>query len=179
MLDQNNTALVFIDVQGKLAHLMHDKDDLFRALKAMVNAANLMQLPIMWAEQLPHKLGGTVPELASLLTEHTAISKSCFSCAANDEFMAKLEQTGRRQLLVVGMEAHICVTQSVLTFLDMGYEVHLVSDAIGARNAANKDVAIGRCEKAGATISCTEMALFELMRDASHEQFKAVQALIK
>ncbi|HSG60924.1 MAG TPA: isochorismatase family protein [Pseudomonadales bacterium] len=179
MLDINNTALVLIDAQGKLAHLMHDAQPLIKGLQTMVQAAKLLDIPVLWAEQLPHKLGATIPELARFLEGDRAIHKSCFSCAANSDFQDILQHSGRQQLLVIGIEAHICVMQSVLAFLSQGYEVHLISDAIGARFPHNKIAAIARCEKAGAIISTCEMALFELMREADHPQFKAVQGLIK
>lgn len=179
MLTSDNTALILIDVQGKLAQMMENSTEMFRAQTIMIQAAKQLNMPILWAEQLPHKLGSTVPEVASHLKDYTPISKSCFSCVANDEFSAALKACGKQQLLVMGIEAHICVTQSVLNFLENGYEVHMVSDAIGARIPANKGIGLRRCENAGAVISSTEMALFELMRDATHEQFRAIQALIK
>jgi nicotinamidase-related amidase len=179
MLTSDNTALILIDVQGKLAQIMEDSADMFRAQAIMIQAAKALSVPILWAEQLPHKLGPTVPEVAEHLSDYSPISKSCFSCAANNEFNTALKACGKRQLLVMGIEAHICVTQSVLNFLENGYEVHMISDAISARIPANKDIGLRRCEKAGAVISSTEMALFELMRDATHEQFRAIQSLIK
>jgi len=179
MLSIESTGLVLIDVQGKLAHMMPNKEALFKNLHIMINAAKILNLPIFWAEQLPHKLGATIPELSELLEGYQAISKSCFSCAKQPGLQEALSKSGCKQLLVMGMEAHICVTQSTLELLDAGYEVHLVSDAIAARNPENKSVALSRCTSAGAILSCSEMALFELMRDASHEKFKAVQQLIK
>ncbi len=178
MLHTDSAALVIIDVQGKLAHTMHDKEALFSGLQTMVKAAKLLCLPILWAEQLPQKLGPTILELSQLLSDETPLPKSCFSCAGNAEFNEALARSGRKQLLVVGIEAHICVTQSTLEFLARGYEVHLVCDAIGARNSGNKAIGLARCERAGAVLSSCEMALFELMREASHPQFKAIQGLI-
>ena len=178
MLHTDTAALVIIDVQGKLAHTMHDKEALFKGLQTMVKAAKLLDLPILWAEQLPEKLGPTIPELSDLLNENNPIAKSCFSCASNTDFNEALAHGGRKQLLVVGIEAHICVTQSTLEFLARGYDVHLICDAVGARSPSNKTLGLARCENAGAVLSSCEMALFELMRDASHPQFKAIQSLI-
>lgn len=179
MLATETTGLVIIDVQGKLAQLMDSADTLFNNLQTMVRGAKAIGVPIFWAEQIPNKLGPTIDEVAQHLEGVEPFAKSCFSCWRQPEFQHALTASGCKQLLVVGIEAHICVTQSTLDFLREGYEVHLVSDAIGARNPANKAIALQRCADAGATISCTEMALFELMRDASHPQFKAIQQLIK
>lgn len=179
MLEIHNTALVLIDAQGKLAHLMHDAEPLIKGLQIMVQGAKLLNIPILWAEQLPNKLGPTIEALTPLLTHEHPMAKSCFSCAANADFQRALEQCGRQQLMIIGIEAHICVMQSALSFLSQGLEVHIISDAVGARFPHNKAAALARCEKAGATLSTCEMALFELMRDAAHPQFKAVQGLIK
>jgi nicotinamidase-related amidase len=179
VLTTDNTALVIIDVQGKLARLMSDADLLFVNLSRITQAAVVLSIPIIWAEQLPNKLGPTINEIARHLTHHRPIAKETFSCCGNTDFMDALNQSHCKNLLVVGIEAHICVTQTVLVLLQNDFNVHLISDAIGSRTKDNKEIAIERCRQKGAVISSVEMALFELMGSATHEHFKAIQSIIK
>lgn len=179
MLTTQNTALVIIDVQGKLALQMANTETLFSNLSKITQAARILSLPIIWVEQLPNKLGGTIPDIADHLIDHTPIAKDTFSCCNNDQFMKALLSCNCSNILVVGIEAHICVTQTVLDLLKHNLQVHLISDAISSRFEDNKHIAIDRCRESGAVISCVEMALFELMGKASHEHFKAIQSLIK
>ena len=123
MLSTDNTVLVIVDVQGKLAQLMADRETLFRNLQRMVKGALALELPILWVEQLPQKLGPTIPEVADLLPGHQPIAKSSFSCAGNEAFNAALAGLGRKQILLVGIEAHVCVYQSALDLLQAGYQV--------------------------------------------------------
>ena len=179
MLETDNTALVIVDVQGRLAQHMADREALFGNLQRMVKGALALELPILWVEQLPGKLGPTIPEVAELLPGHRPIAKSSFSCAQNPEFNAALAQAGRRQLLLVGMEAHVCVYQSALDLLRAGYEVEVVADAVGSRSAQNREVGLRKMQAQGVGLSSTEMALFELLGDAGHPAFRDIQALIR
>jgi nicotinamidase-related amidase len=179
MLNPKDTALIVVDVQGKLAEMMADKTSLFSNIERMVLAAKKLSLPILWAEQLPQKLGPTISVISQHLEDITPITKSSFSCTGNVEFMEQLAAVNKKQLLIVGIEAHICVMQTVLSLLTLDYQVHLVCDAISARNPANKELAIKRCSRAGAVLSGVEMALFELMQHAEHSEFKFIQQLIK
>lgn len=179
MLDINNTALVLVDVQGKLAQLMADREALFANLQRMVKGAQVLQLPILWVEQIPHKLGPTIPEVAELMGDQTPIAKSSFSCTGSAVFNRTLKQTGRTQVLVVGIEAHICVYQTAVGLVEDGYSVEVVTDAIGSRVASNKDVGIKRMKSRGVSLTSTEMALFELMRTAEHPLFREIQAVVK
>lgn len=179
MLTTANTVLVIVDVQGKLARLMADSETLFGNLQRMVRGAQALELPILWMEQIPEKLGPTIPELADLLPGLQPISKTSFSCAGNAQFNSALAQSGRKQVLLVGIEAHVCVYQTALDLVAAGYEVAAVEDAIGSRIASNKDVGVRKMLAHGVTLSSTEMALFELMGDAGHPAFRDIQALLK
>jgi nicotinamidase-related amidase len=179
MLKADNAALVLVDVQGKLAQLMADREALFGNLQRMVKGALALELPILWVEQLPGKLGPTIPELADLLPDHRPIAKSSFSCARSDAFNAALSQSGRKQLLLVGMEAHICVYQSAVDLVGAGYQVEVVADAIGSRSAGNREVGLRKMLANGVALTSTEMALFELMGDAGHPGFRDIQALVR
>jgi nicotinamidase-related amidase len=179
MLSQDDTALVIVDVQGKLAQLMDDRETLFANLQRMARSARVLGLPILWAEQIPEKLGPTIPELAALLEGFSPISKTSFSCAGSGEFLALLDACGRRQLLLTGIEAHICVYNTAADLLARGYEVQVVEDAVGARTATNKAVGVHRMRELGAALTSTEMALFEMMETAEHPCFREIQAIVK
>jgi nicotinamidase-related amidase len=180
MLTTGNTALLVIDVQGKLAELMHQRETLFANLQRMIKGAQVLGLPLLITEQVPEKLGATRPEIAGLLAEGTEpIHKSSFSCCGNTAFMERFKALGRRQVLLTGIETHICVYQTALDLLDLGYEVQLVTDAVSSRTAENRQIGLERMKEAGATLTTTEMALFELLRAAEGPQFKEITRIVK
>lgn len=180
MLNVKDTALIVIDVQGKLAQLMHQRERLFANVKRMIKGAQVLDIPLLWTEQVPDKLGPTTPEIAELLAGSVRpISKTSFSCCGHPPFMEAFKTLDRRQVLVTGIEAHVCVYQTALDLLDMGYEVQVVTDAVSSRIAENKQIGLDRMQKAGATLTSTEMALFELLRTAEGEQFKAITKIVK
>ncbi|MCW8329290.1 hydrolase [Photobacterium sp. SDRW27] len=179
MLDAANTALVIVDVQGKLAQIMDEKDALFSNLETIVKGAKILDLPIVWVEQIPEKLGATIPQISDHLHEHQPIAKNSFSCYKSPEFVAALEATGCKNVIVVGIEAHICVYQTVREMLDGGYHVEVISDAVSSRNPLNKQVALNKLQQAGAELSCTEMVLFELQEIAEGERFKQILNIVK
>jgi nicotinamidase-related amidase len=179
MLTTKNTVLVIVDVQGKLAQLMADKETMFANLQRMVKGALALDLPILRVEQIPEKLGATIPEVAELLPGLEAISKTCFSCAQNEQFNTALQQLGRKQVLLVGMEAHVCVYQTAMDLLRAGYEVEVVEDAIGSRIASNKGVGVRKMLAHGAGVTSTEMALFELLGTSEHPAFREIQTIIR
>ncbi|MCM0148851.1 hydrolase [Photobacterium galatheae] len=179
MLDRNKTALVIVDVQGKLATLMDDSHTLFHNLSVMTQGATALKLPIIWLEQLPDKLGSTIPQVADHLSGHTPIAKNCFSGCQSAEFMDALQSSGCENVLLVGIEAHICVYQTAMDLLDKGFHVEVITDAVSSRIANNKTVALNRMQQAGVALSCTEMVLFELQQVAEGESFKKILSLIK
>ena len=135
MLNQNDCCLVVVDVQGKLAQLMHDKETLFKNIRILIQSAKILNIPILWCQQVPAALGPTIPEIAELLTDNQPINKSSFSCCGCEEFNGKLEKLGRKQILLSGLETHVCVYQTAVDLLAKGYEVDcdcrccLISDA--------------------------------------------------
>ncbi len=179
MLSAINTILVVVDVQGKLAHLMNNRESLFRRLKTAIQGARTLELPILVTEQYPEGMGATIPEIASLLPDVLPIAKNSFSCCGSDAFMAALKQIGRYQILLAGIEAHVCVQQTALDLLDDGYEVQVLADAVSSRDAENRAVAIERMRDAGVAITSTEAALFEIMRRSDVPAFKQVLSLVK
>ena len=179
MLNLDNTVLVIVDVQGKLATLMHKKDALYKNLAAITAGTKELNLPVLWLEQIPHKLGPTITEVSEQLSGQTPISKSAFSGCGEPEFIKALKDTGRKQVLVVGIEAHICVYQTAVDLHQDGFEVEVVADAVSSRTKQNKMIALDKLGKAGIGITSTEMALFELMKTADAPQFRTIARLIK
>lgn len=179
MLDRENTLLLIIDVQGKLATLMQDTEAYLANLKIMIQGAKILGLPILWAEQIPEKLGATLPEIAALLENQEPIAKRSFSCLGNEQLHQALADCGRKQILITGIETHICVYQTVADLTRQGKEVHIVTDAVASRTDANKQLGLNKMVDAGALLTSTETCLFELMKVAGTDEFRQIARLVK
>lgn len=179
MLTPENSALLLVDVQGKLAQMMPEKERLFTTLQTMIRGAQILGVPIVLTEQNPAGLGPTIPELAQLLDGVEPISKMSFSCCANPQFMQALTALGRRHLLMTGIETHICVYQTTRELLEQGYAVEVVTDAVASRTPANKAIGLERMQAVGAQLTSSEMALYELLKTAEGPQFKEILKLVK
>jgi len=179
MLRPDNTALALIDIQGKLASLMHQREQLYRNLEILIKGAQVLELPILWLEQYPQGLGPTIPEVADLLKDQQPLAKLCFSACGLPEFAQALRASNRRRVLLAGIEAHICVYQTCRDLLDQGYGVEVVGDAVSSRTPENKQTGLDRMVQAGAVLTSVEMALFELLRVAGTPQFKEIARLVK
>lgn len=179
MITTADTALVLIDVQEKLARAMHNKEALVENLKRMVKGALLWDLPVLWTEQNPDGLGPTIREIAELLPGRKPVSKFSFSCCGTETFVKQLEAVNRQNMLAVGIEAHVCVYQTVADLIGLKYEVEVVADAVASRTPENRQIGIEKCKAAGAGVTGTETALFELMKDASRDHFKEFIQLVK
>jgi len=179
-LDAEKAALVVIDVQEKLAPAMDP--DLYNQLllngNLLIEGFKGLGLPIIATEQYSKGLGHTVTELAGA-TDQDCIEKMAFSCCGEDKFIAALEKSGAKHVLIAGMETHVCVFQTVLDLLDRGYVVHLVRDAVSSRFKSDYDNALSTAAKAGAVITTTETALFQLVKVAGTDGFKAVSKLVR
>jgi len=178
MLKIENTLLVVIDVQGKLAAMMSDPDYL-RRVKGMLKAARLLDLPIVMTEQAPGKIGATIDAVRDLVSTITPIAKQTFSCCGEPAFVEAIKQSGRKQILVCGIEAHVCVYQTVRDLVQSGYEVYLVVDAVSARGPADHEIGIHRSQKEGVILTTLEMTVTELLQSTSHPKFRDVMALLK
>jgi nicotinamidase-related amidase len=179
VLEASNAVLVLVDVQGKLAQAMYAREQLFQNLQRMLKGAQVLGIPILWLEQNPRGLGPTVPEIAALLPDAQPMSKFCFSCCGCSAFMQALEATQRRQVLLVGIETHVCVYQTAADLLARGYHVEVVADAVSSRSAENRQIGLERMRALGVGITSTEMALFELLKVAEGPQFKAILSLVR
>jgi len=179
MLTVPDSLLVVVDIQESLARVMHGRDALFENLQKMIKGARILEIPMIATEQVPEKLGGTVPEIAPLLENALPIPKSSFSCCGEDRFMRELNEIKRKQILMAGIESHVCVFQTTADLIHMGYDVHIVTDCISSRTEENRAVGIERMRDEGATITSTEMALFELIKGAGGERFREISRLVK
>jgi nicotinamidase-related amidase len=179
-LDRKNAAILVIDVQSRLTPAM-PPDALARVVKygrALILAGKELGIPVLATEQYPKGLGPLIPELRELLPSPPLV-KMHFSCGAEPAFAAALEKLGRRQLIVCGMEAHVCVFQTVRDLVGMGYEVHLCADAVSSRQDVHRTSGIELCREAGAVITNAETAIFDLLHVAGTEEFKRVAPLVK
>jgi nicotinamidase-related amidase len=179
MLEIHNCRLIVVDVQGKLAQLMAGKEALFKNIRILIQAARILDIPILWCQQVPEALGPTVPEIAELLTGIEPIDKASFSCSGQEKFAAQLNSLGREQILLCGIETHVCVYQTAMDLMEGGLDVTIIADAVSSRTEQNRQIALTRLAAEGARISSTEMALFELLKTATHPQFRQIARLVK
>ena len=179
MLDRQQTVLVVVDVQGKLAQLMHEKQTLFANLKSIIQGIRALDIPVLWAEQNPRGLGPTVAEIAAELEGMEPIAKMSFSCWQDETFATALAAAGRNQVLIAGIEAHICVYQTAQDLTAAGYEVQIVADAVSSRKPESKALALQKLRDAGVSITSVEMTLFELLKVAEGEKFKTILEIVK
>ena len=179
MLSIDRALLMIVDVQGKLAQLMPERDSLFRNLQILIRGAQILELPIVWLEQNPAGLGPTVPEIANLLTAQRPIPKMSFSACGAPDAVQALRASGRSQILLAGIEAHVCIYLTASDLLAQGYQVEVIADAVASRSAENKQVGLDKMAALQAGISCTETALFELLGRAEGQRFKEIIKLLR
>ena len=175
MLDRDRTAVLVVDVQQGFRPAVEGFDAVAHATAQLVQGARVLDLPILVTEQYPKGLGPTVPEVAEHLEGVRPLKKTVFAAPRAEGF----DLHGRDQVVVCGIEAHICVHQSVADLLDRGVEVEVATDATGSRTPANRQVGLERMRETGARLTSVEMALFELLGEAGSDEFKAIQRIIK
>ena len=178
--DVTLSQFVIIDVQSRLAGVM-PTDALQTTVKncgILAQAATMLDVPIVLTEQYPQGLGHTVPELSALIPAVHPVEKIAFSCVAEPRFNRQLTRD-RSQIILAGMEAHICIVQTALDLIATGKQVFVVEDAVISRNPANKANAIARMREAGCIITNTESVAFEWLGAASGDVFKAISKLIR
>lgn len=179
-LETENAALVVIDVQEKLCQAMDEKvlKHLVKNAGILMDAAAELNIPIVVTEQYVKGLGETLAELKNRATA-PALEKMTFSCCGDAAFVEKMNALGKKQIIIVGMECHVCVLQTVIELLDAGFIVHLVRDAVMSRKKDNWLVGIETARAAGAVITSTEAALFQLLKVAGTEEFKKLSKLVR
>lgn len=180
-LDTDQSVLLVIDVQDRLVKALDQQvlGQLLRNASILIDSAAELDIPIMVTEQYTKGLGETMSELLEKTGSAPRFEKMSFSCCGSQEFVDKLRATGRRQIVVVGMEAHVCVLQTALELLDAGYTVHLVQDAVMSRSKQNWKAAKGIVQQAGGVLTCTESVMFQWLKVAGTESFRKLSKLIK
>lgn len=179
-LDRDNAVLVVIDVQEKLCRAMDDQvlEKLTGNIGILQETARELGIPMVATEQYVKGLGETLSVLKEKLAG-PALEKMTFSCCGETPFPERLKALGRKQVIVTGMETHVCVLQTVLELLDAGYHVHLVKDAVMSRKKENWQVGVKGAAAAGAVITSTEAAMFQLLRVAGTDEFKKLSKLVR
>ena len=179
-LNAEQAAFIVIDVQEKLVPAMDQElyGKVEQNLPLLMEGCQALNVPIIVTEQYPKGLGHTVPTLVST-AQQPRVEKVAFSCCGESAFLTELKKTGATQVLIGGMETHVCVLQTVIDLLDKGFEVHLVSDAVSSRFKGDYANALRLMEQAGAVITTTEIALFQMVKVAGGEQFKTVSRLVR
>lgn len=176
------SQLLIIDIQEKLASAMHDKvlDNILRTNHILLAACKALSIPVLHTEQYPKGLGHTHAQLRPLLAEHRpAFEKTCFSSCAASGIEKELADPARQQIILTGMEAHVCVLQTCMQLLEQGKQVFVVQDGICSRDKTHFKNALKRMRQAGAIITNRESVLFEWLGDASHPQFRELSKLIR
>jgi isochorismate hydrolase len=179
MLKRDDSLLVIVDIQERLAVAMSEKDRVVTNTLHLIESAKLLGVPLLITEQYPKGLGPTVPEVRNAVQTYAPIEKITFSCCGEKFFMEAVQETEKKQIILVGMETHVCVLQTCIDLLQNGYFVHVVSDAICSRTKQNYKTAIEYMRDAGAVITCTETVLFQLLVKAGSEEFKTISKRIK
>ena len=179
MLKLENTALVIIDLQGKLWNVMYAKEALLENILKLIKSFRILGVPMILTEQNPKGLGSTLDEIVQILPEIKPITKFTFGCCQNGEFMQAISDLKRKQILICGIEAHICVYQTSLELLSKGYEVQVVADAVASRVTKNMDIALSRVQSEGVKLTVSEMAQYELLQTAENPKFKDLLKVVK
>jgi nicotinamidase-related amidase len=179
MLNVLEAVLVMVDFQGRLAQIVDRSGLVVPNMLRMVKGCQALEVPLLATVQVPEKLGPIAAELEELLTGVEIIPKAHFSALREPDFMLALEKTKRRQIILAGIEAHVCVLQTGLDLLDSGFQVHVLSDGVFSRTAENHQLALKRLHDNGATLSSVEIALFEMIRTSKHPAFRTISKLVK
>lgn len=180
ILDRSKTALVVVDIQEVFRSVISDFPQVASRAAIAVRGFQLLGLPVIITEQYPKGLGRTAEEIMfSLPPEFEFVEKTAFSSCGSSAFLDRLHATGASQIVLCGLETHICVNQTAHDLLTEAFEVHILTDCVASRFTQDKETALKKMRMNGVVPSSLEMALFELLRDARHEQFKEIQSLIK
>jgi nicotinamidase-related amidase len=180
LLKAADSVLAIIDIQEKFRPTIADIDGVIKRTEILARAAVRLGVPVLATEQYPKALGATVPEIKRWLPDSQAyLPKMCFSSQASDPFRDALKATGRSQVVLAGIETHVCVLQTAMELLAAGHAVYVVEDAVSSRKPADRAAALERLARNGAERITSEMAIFEWLRQAGTPEFKELQALIK
>ncbi|NME68216.1 hydrolase [Flammeovirga aprica] len=180
MLNVEYTGLILVDVQGNLARKVHESETTIKNIKNLLRGCQILDVPVVWLEQNPEGLGGTIEELSVHMKDNNEpIPKFYFNAMAEEAVENRIKALNKQNWIICGIEAHICVYQTVMGLLQRNYTVEVVADAISSRKKENIDIALSKFERAGVGITNVEMCLYELMRTSQRKEFKEILSLIK
>lgn len=179
MINVEDTVFLFIDIQEKLVNMLKNSEELAANNEILVKTASVLNLPVIVTEQYPKGLGKTVFSIQKYLKSENIFEKTSFSAVANTQLMAKLRDYNPKNIVITGIESHICVYQTALELLNNGYNVYIVKNAVSSRNSKDYKTALQLLRDFGARLTCVETVVFELLKTSKHPNFKEIQALIK
>ncbi len=179
LLSKEKTILVLIDIQEKLLKVVWKKEELLSNLSKLIRAFKILDIPILLTEQYPEGMGRTDKSISELMNQIEPIEKFCFSCLGKDDFQAKLKSSGRKQVVLAGIESHVCVLQTALDLLDQGYFVYVPYDGVSSRKESDYGNALQRMQKEGVVVGSIESAIFELLKVADSPVFRQILRIIK
>lgn len=180
VLDKEKTVLVVVDLQEAFRHPINEFAQIVGRTSIAVRGFQILGLPVIITEQYPKGLGRTAEEiLLALPGDFEVVEKTAFSSCGAAAFMEKLRESGANQVVLCGLETHVCVNQTAHDLLREGFQVHLLTDAVASRFSSDKEAGLSKMTLSGVVPASVEMVLFELMRDAGHSQFKEIQNLIR
>ncbi|MDO4485409.1 MAG: hydrolase [Bacillota bacterium] len=179
LISRDNTAFVVIDFQEKLMPAMSGKEQLEDKTVRLIKGMNVLGVPSIVTQQYTKGIGPTIPPVAEALGDFEPIDKTTFSCMKNEEFLERFRALGRKNVVVCGIEAHICVQQTVLQLMEEGYNVYVPTDCISSRSAEDKMWSISRMGEAGAVITSYEAILYEILGGSREDGFKQISAIVK
>lgn len=180
LLDRDQAVLCVIDIQERLAAAMSERATVVEAARRLIVSARRLSVPIVLTEQYPRGIGPTEPVLVEALEgEYRPLEKLHFSCCNEPPFSERLEHAGRRQVLLCGMETHVCLLATCLDLIAAGYQVHVPADAVCSRNAEHKYLALEQMRQAGAVVTCVEAAVYQMLRLAGTPEFKDLLPLFR
>ena len=180
LLHADSTALVVIDMQEPFLRNIYEPDRLLRNVRALMQGANTLRLPILGTTQVAEKMGDVIAPIKSLLpTQLPPFDKVTFSCMGSPSFVSELARAGRKQILLCGVESHICVNQTSHDLVAAGFQVHVVTDAVSSRTEANWRLGLEKMRAGRALMTSVEMALYELLHEAGTPEFREILNLVK
>ena len=179
LLDRHEAGLVVVDIQERLLPVIAGKEAMLQNAVRLIKGAAILRLPVLVTEQYPKGLGKTVQDVVDALALLSPFEKLTFSACGSDTFMASLKSQNRSQIVLCGIEAHVCVLQTCLDLIAEGFRVFVAADAFASRAPENRLLALDRMQSAGAAIISTGMALFEMLEQAGTPEFKQIRDLVK
>jgi nicotinamidase-related amidase len=179
ILDKSNAALVVIDIQDPLLKVIYEGERVVANAIKLIETAKVFDMPILVPLQYAKRMGDVTQPIADVLPDDRRFDKMTFSCLGSPDFLQALQAIGRTQVILCGIEGHVCVSQTAHDLLSRGYSVHVIKDAVSSRMREDWECAVDKMRASGCVISSTEMAIFELTRDSSIPEFKRILPIVK